>query len=475
MPSPAHKLSAVIITFNEERNIERCVCSLRKIADEIIVLDCYSTDNTKDICERLGVRFVQHEFLGFAKQKNLAASLASHEWVLSLDADEYLSQELTDEIKAALIHPIHDGYTMNRRSSYAGEWIKTCGWYPDTKLRLWKKNLAFWKGESVHEWVEMLPGHSAGKLKGDLLHRAYDNIEQFLEKIQRYSHIYAHANRFKIKVSPFKVFYKTVYAFFKSYILKRGITDGFKGLLISFCNANFVFYKYARLLVENQRLKTSLIITAPQRLKALELTLLSVLNQSVLPDELIVSDVNFRPEVANIIDCYRDRFAVPVLYSHVAENIPHTNAQRVAIEVASGEFIISADSDMILPRNFVKAHKAVIQRGRFSQGKEVPLSQQETEQILQLENAKITAWRTLLFGRLSQLLAWNHLTLSHALNISFWKEDVVGRLNEIEFSSERKEFKTRLVNTLVNTGLSRYEMDFSGFAYHLHSEREQVA
>jgi len=185
---------------------------------------------------------------------------------------------------------IVDGYTMNRLSSYSGEWIKTCGWYPDTKLRLWRKDAGYWKGGGIHEWVELYQPLGIKHLEGDLLHHAYDNITQFLEKIQRYSDIYAMEHQFKVQSSAFKVFYKTTYAFFKSFLLKRGILDGYKGLLISVCNANFVFYKYSKLLEANRRLRTSLIISTYNREDALELILLSILNQSVMPEEVIIAD-----------------------------------------------------------------------------------------------------------------------------------------------------------------------------------------
>ena len=461
------KISAVVITFNEEKNIQRCIESITSVADEVIVVDCFSTDRTKEICQQLGVTFIQSEFLGFARQKNYAVSLATHQWVLSLDADEYLSKELAESIRKIKSAPDSDGYSMNRMSSYAGEWIRTCGWYPDTKLRLWKKSKALWKGEGVHEWVELLPGHTIKRLRGDLLHHAYENISQFLLKIQRYSEIYAHANRFKVRVSGTKIFYKTIFAFFKSYILKRGITDGYKGLLISFCNANFVFYKYSKLLEENERLRTSLIISAPERPKALELTLLSALNQSVLPQEIVVADGKYRAVVQEVLDNYKDRFAIPLLYSYADANMDASQSKRAAIQMASSEFIIHADSDMILPRHFVKAHKKVVQRGRFSQGKQVPLTREETQQIFQLQSTRALGWRNR-FGTIAQLLALTQLALPKAFNVSFWKEDFQQAIPHLSSETHTEMFETQLVNGLVNYGLEKYELDFAGYAYHLH-------
>src|SRR5262245_55167933 len=140
------KISAVIITYNEERNIARCIDSVKPVADEIVVLDCFSTDKTQKISEERGAKFYQQEFLGFARQKNRAVALASYDHVLSLDADEYLSSELTQSILAVKTDWTHDGYLMNRLSSFEGTWIKTCGWYPDAKLRLWDRRKGSWHG-----------------------------------------------------------------------------------------------------------------------------------------------------------------------------------------------------------------------------------------------------------------------------------------------------------------------------------------
>jgi len=208
------KISAVIITYNEEKNISRCIDSVKSVADEIVVLDCFSTDRTREICEEKGVQFFQEEFPGFAKQKNRAVALASNDYVLSLDADEYLSSELTQSILKVKTDWTHDGYLMNRLSSFEGTWIKTCGWYPDQKLRLWDRRKGSWQGDGVHERVELVAGSKEKSIKGDLFHRAYDNINQFLQKNQSYSTIHAQVNRYKAHSSTLKIVYKTIFAFF---------------------------------------------------------------------------------------------------------------------------------------------------------------------------------------------------------------------------------------------------------------------
>jgi glycosyltransferase involved in cell wall biosynthesis len=400
------KISAVVITYNEESNIGRCIDSLKPVADEILVVDCFSEDDTKKTCLEKGVIFYEHEFLGFAHQKNYAVSLAKNEFILSLDADEYLSSELTQSILQVKENCKYDAYSMNRLSSYGGEWIKTCGWYPDSKLRLWRKESAFWRGGGIHEWVEMKNEEIVCHLHGDLLHHAYDNITQFLEKIQRYSDIYAIEHRLKIHSSAFKVFYKTLYAFIKSFLIKGGIFDGYKGLLISVCNANFVFYKYSKLLEANRQLKTSLIISTYNREDALELTLLSILNQSVMPDEVIIADDGSRKQTTELIDRYKEKFPMPLIHCwHEDTSFQAGQIRNKAIAITSCEYIIHVDGDMVLHKHFIKAHKEVVQRGRFIQGDRVSLSQRRTSWALREKEVSFYSFEGSLANRLSSIFS----------------------------------------------------------------------
>lgn len=246
-------LSVVIITFNEEKNIERCIDSVKDLADEVVVVDSFSTDNTKGLCLSRGAKFIEHRFEGFTAQKNFALAQAAHDFILALDADEYLSPELKRSIMATKSRWDADGFSMNRLNSYAGKWIKSCGWYPDRKIRLWDRRKGSWAGGLVHEVVVMNQGANVQHLEGDLLHQAYDNAGQLISKMQQqYADLFAREHAYKKKVTPFKIFYKAAFSFLKSYILKGGIWDGYEGLVISVSNANGVFYKYAKLLEINR-------------------------------------------------------------------------------------------------------------------------------------------------------------------------------------------------------------------------------
>lgn len=241
------KISATIITYNEEGYIAGCIESLRAIADEIIVVDSFSQDSTKDICLNKNVRFVEHAFKSHIEQKNFAASLASFDHVISLDADERLSSQLIESILSIKDSWPAEAYRMNRLSTYGDKWIQRGNWYPDRQLRLWNKNLGYWGGKTPHESLILKPNITSVHLKGDILHEAYRDSYEALQKIQSYSDIFAKENLGKLSSSVFKIITHSSFTFFKSYIIKQGIFDGFEGLMVAMAEANHTFYKYAKL------------------------------------------------------------------------------------------------------------------------------------------------------------------------------------------------------------------------------------
>lgn len=240
-------LSVVIITFNEQSNIAGCIRSVEAIADEILVLDSFSTDNTPQICRELGVRFEQHTFDGHIQQKNRARLMASQPWVLSLDADERPDETLLHEIRQLKENGFAgpDGYTMNRLNFYCGKAIRTCGWYPDRKLRLWKKDAGAWTGVNPHDRFELTPPATAGHLNGDILHNTYPTHAAMLSQVKKFAAIGAKQYRQKpVFWLLVKMLFSAPFKFLRSYFLKLGITDGKAGLLISYHQMREVFLKY---------------------------------------------------------------------------------------------------------------------------------------------------------------------------------------------------------------------------------------
>lgn len=249
------KISATIICFNEEKNIERCLNSLQGIVDEIVVVDSFSTDKTEEICSKFDIVFIKNKFLGHIEQKNFALTKAKYDYVLSLDADEAISPELRKSIleikqgnqdKDSLDF---DSYSFNRITNYCGEgWIKYSGWYPDTKLRLWDKTKGSWGGENPHDMVIVQKGIKTKWLKGDLLHYSYYSVQEHINQLNKFSTIGAiEKYRKGKKVSILSIILKPIWKFIRDYIFKGGFLDGFAGFKICIISAFSTFIKYVKL------------------------------------------------------------------------------------------------------------------------------------------------------------------------------------------------------------------------------------
>lgn len=242
------RLSAVIITFNEERNIARCIDSLQGVADEIVVVDSFSVDATPEICRSKGVHFISHAFEGYIEQKNFALDQASCDHILSLDADEALSDELRQSILRVKSAWNEDAYSMNRLTNYCGTWVRHGGWYPDRKVRLFRKNSGRWTGINPHDEFRLVSGGRQSHIKGDLLHYSYYTIDDHERQIDRFSAIGAKALFEKgVRSNVLKLMYKPAARFFRNYLLKMGFLDGKTGWIIARKSTKAVYWKYLRL------------------------------------------------------------------------------------------------------------------------------------------------------------------------------------------------------------------------------------
>lgn len=243
------KLSAVIITYNEEKNIDRCLESLKLVADEIVVVDSLSTDRTQEICFSHNVIVIEQPFLGYKEQKNFAISKASYPNVLSLDADEALSEKLSESIlnEKRKGFPA-DGYTMNRLNYYCGKWIRHGTYYPDRKLRLLNKKKGIWGGRNPHDTIIMQKSAVVRHLRGDLLHYTYQSAAEHARKTEIFSSIAAQS-LFDEGIKPFyfKMYINSSWAFLRSYFVKLGFLDGREGFRIARFTAWRSFLKYKKL------------------------------------------------------------------------------------------------------------------------------------------------------------------------------------------------------------------------------------
>lgn len=242
------KLSSVIITLNEERNIGRCLESLAGIADEIVVVDSGSTDNTQAICKSFGVKFIINPFEGHIEQKNFATNHCSFDHILSLDADEALSPELKNSIELLKKNWEKDGYSFKRLTNYCGQWIYHCGWYPDRKLRLYRKGKGKWSGSNPHDQCVLNSPDDSGSIMGNLLHYSYYSVQDHLKQVNKFTEIAAQS-AFKEgkRSSIFQILIKPAIRFLRDYFFHLGILDGYYGFIICRISAHASFIKYVKL------------------------------------------------------------------------------------------------------------------------------------------------------------------------------------------------------------------------------------
>jgi glycosyltransferase involved in cell wall biosynthesis len=240
------KLSVTVITHNEAADIAAALQSVGW-ADEIVVVDAESTDDTVAIAERFTDQVVVHPWSGYVDQKNRAAALARNDWILSLDADERVTAPLADEIRSTLSSPPpHAAYRVPRVTRHLGRWIRSTDWYPDYQIRLYDRRAAKWTGRYVHEGLTV--NGTLGDLRGELQHFAYRDVSDHLETIDRYSTLAARQMHEQgRRASVLDLAGHPPLAFLRNYVLRGGFRDGLPGLVVSAMNAYYVFLKFAKL------------------------------------------------------------------------------------------------------------------------------------------------------------------------------------------------------------------------------------
>ncbi|MCB0262134.1 MAG: glycosyltransferase family 2 protein [Calditrichaeota bacterium] len=239
-------ISVVVITKNEAENIARCIRSVQEIADEIIIVDAHSTDDTVAICKSLGATVISRNWEGYAQNKNIGNAQAKHDFILSMDADEALSDELISEIRQVK-QQLRGVYSFNRLTNYCSTWIRHSGWYPDTKTRLFDRRIARWQGDFVHETLTFPAETPQTHLRGDLLHYSYHSISDHVHRQDRYSELAAQELQNKnYNGSIKKLLFGPVGRFLKSYVVKKGYRDGFYGFIICSMAAFYVFLREAK-------------------------------------------------------------------------------------------------------------------------------------------------------------------------------------------------------------------------------------
>jgi glycosyltransferase involved in cell wall biosynthesis len=243
-----NKLSIVIITLNEERNIEKCLQAAAPVADDIVVYDSYSSDATCEIAKKYGAKVFQDQWKGYSSTKNEANKKAQHDWILSLDADEVLSKPLQDDLLKLKSSGLKTA-SFKRLTYYCGTWIKHAGWYPDIKLRLFNRNEMPWDG-LIHEELKAIGGHQTMPymLQGDCLHYSYYSVVEHIKQTEKFSKLSAmHLFEKGEHASIVKVCFAPLFKFIQMYFFKLGFLDGFHGFMVCKISAQATYQKYAGL------------------------------------------------------------------------------------------------------------------------------------------------------------------------------------------------------------------------------------
>lgn len=509
------QISACILVKNAQETLKECLESLRGF-DEIILLDNGSTDKTLEIARAFNesygnLRVFESEFIGFGALKNLCASFARNEWICVVDSDEVMESNALSELERifgtqntsqnAQEIPKEMILAFSRKNLYNGEWIKACGWHPDFVWRVYNKTYTHFNENLVHESLIIPKDARAIKLppQASLKHYAFKDITHLLDKMQRYTSLYVKQNPHK-KSSIFKALTHGTWSFVRNYVFKKGFLYGYKGFVISTCNALGAFFKYMKLYEShNTRPKScSLIITTYNQKERLSLVLDSVLGLQTLPNEVLIADDGSKEDTRELIESYKRIF--PCELRHIWQEDKGFRLSKIrnhALCEARGEYIIIIDGDMVLESHFIDDHLRFAHKGMFVQGSRVILDSVITQEIMQthtqdsknfaglsadsykkafstrpFKSRRITFLAKLLFNFSSKNARYfkrkDFIKGIRGCNMAFFKSDCVAinGFNEefVGWGREDSEFVARF---LFNGGELR-PLKFSAIAYHLY-------
>ncbi len=488
-------ISVTMMVKDGERYLNQCLQALQDF-DEIVILDNGSTDNSIAIAESFpNVTLYKADFFGFGPMKNDMAEKAKHDWILNVDCDEIFNPELVEEIRQLDLEQVHKAYAISRINHYRGKPIKTCGWYPDYVKRLYNRNEVHFNDKQVHESLDIPKKVKLIRLKGSFNHYSFEGAAGLINKMQKYTTLFAEQQRGRKRASLGGAIGHGLSAFIKSYIFRRGFMDGADGFVISMGNGTGAYYKYVKLYEANESITTSLIITTYNRPDALRLVLNSVLNQTVLPNEVIVADDGSNQETAELIKEYQTKFPVPLIHSWQEDKgFRLARSRNLAISKSTMEYIVMIDGDMVLDKHFIADHKKAAKHKTFIQGGRILLNDDKTAKLLEstAQKVSLSCLSSGLESRIEKRLQAIHMPFLRNLllkkekshwhkgirgaNMGFFREDVMeinGFNNEFEgWGREDSEF----VERFFNAGGKRANLKFGGIGYHLwHPEAEREA
>ncbi|WP_257942236.1 putative two-domain glycosyltransferase [Campylobacter lari] len=485
------QISVIMIVKNAQKTLKACLESLQEFG-EIVLIENDSNDDTLKIAYEFSksyknIKIYQHNFIGFGPLKNLAISYASNDWIFNIDADELAKKEFLQEL--GQIEPNkEDIIALPRENLYNREWIKACGWWPDYVMRVFNKTHTSFNENLVHESLILHKDSKKIKLQNGLRHFAFDDIDSLLDKLQKYSKLWALQNLHK-ESSICKALLRGIWTFFRNYVLKKGIFYGYKGFIVSTCNGLGAFFKYMKLYeLKKQKPKTcALIITTYNQKERLALVLDSVKNLEPLPDEVLIADDGSREDTAKLIQAYQKDF--PCKLKHIwqeDEGFRLSEIRNKAIKTSKSEYIIVIDGDMILEKNFINDHLKFAQRKVFLQGSRVILNENESKELLSKNDFSLAfdkkgfknqrniflAKCVYKFSRLTKKIFKKSQLIKgiRGCNMSFYKSDfeAIEGFNEkfIGWGREDSEFVARF---LFNEGVFK-RLKFNALAYHIYHE-----
>lgn len=470
-------ISVVIVARDASKTIESCLASLNGFDEVVVLIDDLTSDNTAEICSRFAnTQIAYTSFDGFGKIKQKAVAKATHDWVLSLDADELLSAELIQFLKTFQPHS-KCVYAFQRYNHYKGRHINACGWNNDFPIRLFNKKHTNFNDADIHEAV-VTDNFVVEKINPPILHFPYENEAQLKAKAERYAQLYAKQNHRKKNTSLWTVPLRSAFTFFKDYFLRKGWLYGNDGFTIAKYNALGTKLKYRYLYEENKKLGISLIVSTYNRVDALDRVLQSVLQQTRPPQQIIIADDGSTEDTALLIQQYKQKLPNLLHVWHEDTGFRLAAIRNLALKSVNQPFVSMIDGDMVLHPDFINSIYRHAQKGWYYQGKRVLLDEKNTTTVLHNRDYKINfftkgvlnRFNTFNFPVLSSLISRkeNSIRGVKGCSMHFWTEDAikVNGFNEsfIGWGREDSEFVCRL----LNAGINRKNIALAAVAWHLY-------